>query len=94
MEVILSAAKENMTAAIQKAIDECFLSGGGTIVLEKGTYEIGGIRLRSNCTLYLKEGVNLKGVRDIGAYNILANDVVEPVGEEYKTDVLFIFSSD
>ena len=89
MEVILSAAKENMTSAIQKAIDECFLSGGGTIVLEKGTYEIGGIRLRSNCTLYLKEGVNLKGVRDIGAYNILANDVVEPVGEEYKTDVLW-----
>lgn len=89
MEVILSAAKENMTAAIQRAIDECFLQGGGKIVLENGLYEIGGIRLRSNCTLYLKEGVVLKGVRDIGAYNILANDMVEPVAENRKTDVLW-----
>ena len=58
-------------------------------MLKKGLYEIGGIRLRSNCTLYLEEGAILKGVRDIEAYNILANDTVEPIKEEYKTDVFW-----
>ena len=89
MDVILHAVGENCTAIIQKAIDDCYLSGGGKIVLEKGLYEIGSIRLRSNCTLYLKEGVTLKGVRETSAYNILDNDMVEPVAEEYKTDVLW-----
>ena len=89
MEIIIKAVNENMTAVIQKAIDDCFLQGGGKITLEEGTYEIGGIRLRSNCTLYLKSGVVLKGVRDIQAYDILANDSVEPVAEEDKTDVLW-----
>ncbi len=78
-----------MTSAIQKAIDDCFISGGGKIVLEAGLYTIGGIRLRSNCTLYLKSGATLKGVREIEAYDILANDTVEPVEDEYKTNVLW-----
>ena len=89
MDIVLNSKNVNMTADIQKAIDDCFLNGGGRIVLENGLYEIGGIRLRSNCTLYLKEGVVLKGVRDIEAYNILANDTVEPIKDEYKTDVLW-----
>ena len=45
MEVILKPNCVNMTAEIQKAIDDCFLNGGGKIVLEKGTYEIGGIAI-------------------------------------------------
>lgn len=89
MEVILKPNCVNMTAEIQKAIDDCFLNGGGKIVLEKGTYEIGGIRLRSNCTLYMKADAILKGVREIEAYDILANDKVEPIKETYKTDVLW-----
>lgn len=89
MEVILQSIGGNMTSKIQKAIDDCFLQGGGRITLEEGVYEIGGIRLRSNCTLYLKSGAVLKGVRDIAVYNILENDAVEPVDERYKTDVLW-----
>lgn len=89
MERIIRAENKNMTEVIQQAIDECFLNGGGRIVLERGLYLIGGIRLRSNCTLYLKEGVTLKGVRDVEAYNILEKDMVEPVDEAYKTDVLW-----
>ncbi len=89
MEVVVKAVGSNVTADIQKAIDDCFLSGGGRIILEDGLYEIGAIRLRSNCTLYLKSGVVLKGVRDNEAYNILANDTIEPVEEQYKTDVLW-----
>jgi hypothetical protein len=89
MEVIVKAVNENMTAIIQKAIDDCFLSGGGRVVLENGLYEIGSIRLRSNCTLYMKNGAVLKGVREIAAYDILTNDWVEPIDEQYKTDVLW-----
>lgn len=89
MEVVVKVSNTDMTAEIQKAIDTCFLNGGGKIVLENGVYEIGGIRLRSNCTLYLKEGVTLKGLREIEAYNILANDKIEPVKEEYQTDILW-----
>ena len=89
MEIIIKAVNGNMTAVIQKAIDDCFLQGGGRITLEEGLYEISSIRLRSNCTLYLKSGVVLKGIRDVEQYNILANDCVEPIEEQYKTDVLW-----
>ena len=89
MEIILKPNNENMTCVIQKAIDDCFLQGGGKIVLEAGEYVIGGIRLRSNCTLYLKSGAVLKGVREIEAYDILSSDRIEPLGVQYQTDVLW-----
>ena len=89
MEIILTSKNENMTAEIQKAIDDCFLSGGGRIVLESGLYLTGGLRLRSGCTLYLKSGAILKGTRNVEDYNILDGDTIEPVNEEYKTTVLW-----
>ena len=89
MELILQSNRENITVQIQKAIDSCFLSGGGTITLEKGLYVVGGLRLRSECTLYLKRGAILKGTRSIEDYDILKDDTIEPVNEEYKTDVLW-----
>ena len=89
MEIILQPKDGIMTAEIQKAIDDCFLSGGGRIVLEKGTFLSGGLRLRSNCTLYLKSGATLKGTRNIEDYNILSHETLEPVNEDYKTDVLW-----
>lgn len=89
MEIILQARNGIMTAEIQKAIDDCFLAGGGKIILEKGLFLTGGLRLRSNCTLYLKSGAILKGTRSIEDYNILDGDTLEPVNEDYKTDVLW-----
>ena len=89
MKIIIHPKEQNMTAEIQRAIDDCFLSGGGKIILEKGLYLSGGLRLRSNCTLYLKSGAVLKGTRNIEDYNILDGDVIEPVNNDYKTDVLW-----
>ena len=89
MNITLQPKDGLMTAEIQKAIDDCFLSGGGKIVLEKGLYLTGGLRLRSGCTLYLCSGAILKGTRNIEDYNILDGDTVEPVNEDYKTDVLW-----
>ena len=90
MNVFLQPKDQNMTREIQNAIDTCFLSGGGTVTLDKGVFVTGGLRLRSNCTLYLKSGAVLKGTRCMEDYKILENEDLEPVNEDYKTDVLWI----
>ena len=41
------------TAALQKAIDECHRSGGGTVEVAPGYYRIGAIYLKSNVNLHL-----------------------------------------
>jgi polygalacturonase len=53
------------TAAIQKAVDECSSGkGGGTVVLEAGTYVSAPILLKSNMTFELKKGATLLGSPD------------------------------
>ena len=52
------------TANIQKAIDECYFNGGGRVVVPEGCFLTGCIRLRSNVTLYLRKGAELRGRRD------------------------------
>lgn len=49
------------TQTIQAAIDAVAEKGGGTVTLSGGTYLCGGLRLKSNVTLRLKEGAVLKG---------------------------------
>ena len=67
------------TEAIQKAIDECFLSGGGRVVIPCGVYITGGLRIRSGVQLYLESGAILKGSRDPEDYFGYRNDTIEPV---------------
>jgi polygalacturonase len=53
------------TAAIQKAVDDCSAGkGGGTVVLEAGTYVSAPILLKSNMTFELKKGATLLGSPD------------------------------
>ena len=47
------------TAALQKAIDECHRSGGGTVEVAPGYYRIGAIYLKSNVNLHLNQGTTL-----------------------------------
>ena len=50
------------TAAIQKAVDECSAGkGGGTVVLEAGTYVSAPILLKSNMTFRVEEGRDAAG---------------------------------
>lgn len=70
------------TLAIQSAIDECFLQGGGTVEIPGGTYLTGGIRLRSNVTLHLLENAVLLGTRDPVDYFAWLHDSVEPLATE------------
>lgn len=75
----LSPMAGDATVAVQGAIDAAFLSGGGTVRLSKGDWHIGGIRIRSNVTLYLESGCRLIGSRNINDYAILGKDEIEPV---------------
>ena len=74
-----SSTEELQTKAIQETIDRCFLSGGGIVEIPQGTYLIGGIRLRSNVTLYLRSGAILLGSRNPEDYFGYLEDAIEPL---------------
>ena len=67
------------TDAIQKAIDACFLAGGGRVVVPAGAFRTGCIRLRSNVTLYLESGAILEGSWDPEDYCGYLQDTLEPL---------------
>ncbi|MDD6210390.1 MAG: glycosyl hydrolase family 28 protein [Bacteroidales bacterium] len=58
------------TKAIQKAIDECSESGGGTVYVPAGEYISGTLFLKSNVHLYLEHGSTIKGSSDLNDYTI------------------------
>jgi len=70
------------TASIQKAIDECFLAGGGRVVIPCGIFLTGGLRIRSGVQLYLESGAILKGSRNPEDYFGYLEDQIEPVTVE------------
>ncbi len=81
------------TEQIQSAIDECFVSGGGEVVIPKGKFVIGDIRLRSNITLHLLEGAELLGSTNPDDYLNILSDVMEPLDEAMiKAQVHWDFS--
>ena len=82
MNIIIMPTEGNITNQIQKAFDDCFLAGGGEVRLTKGLYPVGGLRLRSNTTLYLESGAILKASRNVEDYKILEKDAIEPLKEE------------
>lgn len=56
------------TSAIQKTIDVCASSGGGTVYVPAGTFVTGTIQLRSNITLFLENGAKLLGSANLQDY--------------------------
>ena len=70
------------TEIIQKAIDDCFLAGGGRVVIPCGVYVTGGLRIRSGVELYLETGAILKGSRKAEDYFGYLEDKIEPVVQE------------
>lgn len=55
--------------AIQKAIDMCAESGGGTVYLPPGEYTSGTLHLRSNIRFEIEAGATLFASPDPGAYD-------------------------
>ena len=72
------------TDKIQKAIDDCFLQGGGEVIVPEGRYLVGGLRLRSEVTLHLLENAVLAGSTDPEDYNDYIHDTIEPISEEER----------
>lgn len=63
------------TKAIQKAIDKCYDTGGGTVLIPAGTFYSGTIFLKSNVYLQLSPGAILQGSytpADYPEHNIVA----------------------
>jgi polygalacturonase len=56
------------TGAIQRAIDECSQSGGGTVLVSPGTYLVGTVVLKSNVNLHLLPGATLLGSTQMADY--------------------------
>jgi polygalacturonase len=61
------------TKAIQQAIDECFASGGGTVVVPAGCFSSGAIFLKENVNLKVEEGAKLRAVNGLSNFPILKN---------------------
>ena len=64
----LEPIEGDATEMIQEKLDACNLAGGGKVVLNEGTYLVGGLFMKSNTTLYLKSGAELCGHRDCALY--------------------------
>jgi hypothetical protein len=58
------------TAAIQKAIDACHASGGGTVLVPRGVFVSGSLRLKSKVTLRVEKDAILRGSPDIADYTV------------------------
>ena len=56
------------TTAIQAAIDQCELSGGGKVTIPAGKFKTGSLFLKSNVNLYIENGAILFGSRDLKDY--------------------------
>ena len=72
------------TKQIQRAIDDCFLNGGGEVVIPEGTYLTGGLRLRSFVTLHLLENAVLMGSINPEDYIDYIDDRIEPIPSEER----------
>jgi polygalacturonase len=57
------------TKAIQRAVDEVYKAGGGTVNVPSGTFLTGRIELRSGVTLNLEAGSTLLGSTSLNDYN-------------------------
>jgi polygalacturonase len=61
------------TAAIQKAIDQCFAEGGGTVRIPKGTFSSGALFLKSNVTLEVTKDAHLRAIAGLENYPSLSD---------------------
>ncbi len=68
------------TEAIQKAIDECSLAGGGTVLLTNGEFVSSTILLKDNVTLKIDKDAKLIGTEEVYTYQ-LVDPFVDATGQ-------------
>jgi polygalacturonase len=64
----MAGAEKDSSDAIAKAIDACAKAAGGRVVVPRGEFLTGPIRLKSNVNLHLDDGSVLKFSRDMKQY--------------------------
>jgi polygalacturonase len=64
----VSDGKTINTAAIQKAVDACYQSGGGRVYVPAGVFITGTFHLKSNIDLYLESGAIIQGSANLKDY--------------------------
>jgi polygalacturonase len=74
------------TTALQKAIDACRDQGGGRVVVPRGVFVSGALRLHSHIELHLEAGAVLKGSPNLPDYR-LGDQVVGLLYSESAEDV-------
>jgi polygalacturonase len=65
------------TEAIQRAIDQCSSTGGGTVVLSEGTYLSGTLRVASDVEFRVETGSTLKAIDDQDVYPEIPNMFID-----------------
>lgn len=78
-------SNELQTEALQRVFNMC-INDGGTVVIPKGRFYTGGLRMWSNTTLYLEEGAELIGSDICEDFEVF--DVPENI--ELRTDMEMI----
>ena len=73
------------TEYIQRALDMC-REHGGTVIIPKGRFYTGSLRMWSDTTLYLQSGAQLIGSDDCDDYEVYE----VPEGVELRTDIEMI----
>ena len=77
------------TKAIQQAIDQVFLEGGGEVCIPAGDWYISSIRLRSRVYLHLMENAHLIANRDPEMYRYIREEDIEPISPEECSDSIW-----
>jgi polygalacturonase len=72
------------TLAIQKAIDSCSATGGGTVVFSKGNYVTGTIELKSNVMLKVEKGSRIIGSTNLKDYPEKVEGFASIMSEYYE----------
>lgn len=76
------------TGSIQRAIDDVFKAGGGTVQVPPGTFLTGRIDLRSRVTLYLEQGGTLLGSTALKDY------VSSETGDTHQRHLIFAMDAE
>lgn len=67
------------TQAIQRAIDSC-AKENLTLIISKGTYKIGTLKLRTNSHIVFEEGAIFSGIESVKAYSADVSSFIDAVG--------------
>jgi polygalacturonase len=83
----------NDTKAIQTAIDNCNLAGGGKVFLHNGQFLSGTVYIKNNVTLYIEAGAVLLGSKNLDDYPVIPSAYQSYKGK-YVTNKMLIYAED